>query len=387
MWFNKKKQILELSNTKKSTNKMIDAAVSRQNSWMARRSAIASQILHKLNIFAKTKTGTPAKPKKRIPRKVQSGTRHWLLAYWFPILCAAAVILMVIYVIVAPRCFVTPEDVPEPTIQPVQTTETQPAVSESPTFDMVRIDKGGKIIVAGRWLPNHGVSIKIDGKIVATEQTNDRGEFVYSPVKTFPTGNYAIRLSGVDADMDSDEDVFVYVSPRGTDSMSLLMAKDGSKFLQKPSLQSGDLNISKIDYLENGRIVVQGNAIPRTRVTMTLDGKPVGMAHVSDHNNFGIGANVGALQPGREYVLRIRMHDGNGRAAAAIRHKFTMPQMQPGNDTWYMVRRDDSLWIIARNFLGRGVRYTMIASENKIENPNLIFPKQKLKIPMANGQR
>lgn len=387
MWFNKKKQTLELSKTKKSTNKMIDAAVSRQSSWMARRSAIASQILHKLNIFAKTKTGTPAKPKKRIPRKVQSGTRHWLLAYWFPILCAAAVILMVIYVIVAPRCFVTPADVPEPTIQPVQTTETQLTMSESPTFDMVRIDKNGKIIVAGRWLPNHGVSIKIDGKIVATEQTNDRGEFVYSPAKTFPAGNYAIRLSGVDADMDSDEDVFVYVSPRGTDSMSLLMAKDGSKFLQKPSLQSGDLNVSKIDYLENGRIIVQGNAIPRTRVTMTLDGKPVGMAHVSDHNNFGIGANVGALQPGREYVLRIRMHDGNGRAAAAIRHKFTMPQMQPGNDTWYMVRRDDSLWIIARNFLGRGVRYTMIAGENKIENPNLIFPKQKLKIPVTNGQR
>ncbi len=385
MRFHKKKQTPELSKTKKSTNKMIDAAVSRQSNWMARRSAIASSILHTLNIFAKTKTGAPAKPKKKTPRKMQSKTRHWLLAYWFPILCAAAVILMLIYVIVVPRCLVTPTSVPEPTIQPVVTIE-KPTQVQVPTFDMVRIDKNGKIIVAGRWLPSNAVSIKINGKMVATEQTNDHGEFVYSPTKVFPAGNYAIRLSGVEQNLDSTEDVFVYVSQRGTDSMSLLMAKDGSRFLQKPKLQSGDLNISKIDYLENGRIVVQGSAIPRTRVTMTLDGQPIGMAHVSDHKNFGIGANVGTLEPGREYVLRVRMHDGSGRAAAAIRHKFTMPQMQPGDDTWYMVRRDDSLWIIARNFLGRGIRYTMIAEKNNIENPDLIYPKQKLQIPVNDGK-
>ena len=131
---------------------------------------------------------------------------------------------------------------------------------------MVRIDKSGKIIIAGRWLPNHGVSIKINNKIIATEKTNKRGEFVYSPKKPFASGNYTIRLSGVEKPLNSEADVFVYISDQGSEnSMSLLMDKEGSKFLQQPKLKDGDLKVTKIDYLETQRIVVQGVGIPRTR--------------------------------------------------------------------------------------------------------------------------
>ena len=47
----------------------------------------------------------------------------------------------------------------------------------------------------------------------------------------------------------------------------------------------------------------------------------------------------------------------------------------------YTVVKGDTLWGIAKRFLGEGIRYKEIAQHNKIENPNLIFPGQVVKIP------
>jgi nucleoid-associated protein YgaU len=175
------------------------------------------------------------------------------------------------------------------------------------------------------------------------------------------------------------------VSEHGfANSVSLLMTKDGSTLLQAPAiLKDGDLSVNKIDYLDTGRIVVSGDALPRLRVTLSLDGKYMGVARVSDHKHYGLGADVGELESGREYEITLRLHDGDGRAVAAIAHKFVMPEMTGDDDTYYTVRRGDCLWIIARNFMRRGVLFSIIAERNNITNPDLIFPKQKLQIPVS----
>ena len=76
------------------------------------------------------------------------------------------------------------------------------------------------------------------------------------------------------------------------------------------------------------------------------------------------------------------MHDGDGRTVATLNHDFVMPEMTGDDDTFYTVRRGDCLWIIARNFLRRGLLFSIIAERNDIKNPDLIFPKQKLQIPV-----
>ncbi|MBQ3039651.1 MAG: LysM peptidoglycan-binding domain-containing protein, partial [Alphaproteobacteria bacterium] len=178
--------------------------------------------------------------------------------------------------------------------------------------------------------------------------------------------------------------VFVYVSEAGAEnSVSLLMTRDGSTLLQAPSmLRDGDLSISKIDYLDNGRIVVTGDALPRLRVSLALNDKYMGFARVSDHHHFGLGADVGELKSGAEYSLTVRMHDGDGRTVASVTHDFVMPEMTGDDDTFYTVRRGDCLWIIARNFMRRGILFSIIAERNNIENPDLIYPKQLLQIPV-----
>lgn len=42
----------------------------------------------------------------------------------------------------------------------------------------------------------------------------------------------------------------------------------------------------------------------------------------------------------------------------------------------YVVKRGDTLWAIASQYLGSGTKYPQIAQENNIPNPNLIYPGQ-----------
>lgn len=366
-----------MGKTKRSTDDLINDAIASQNSWMENRRAFARRFLKTLNIFAR-----PSEKSVSTATNTSRQARTGLAAYWFPILCALFVIFVAIWAAfihtTAPRTVVVVPTVPEPVVQPV-------AQAEIPTFDIVRIEPAGNIIIAGRWLAHQNLSIIMNGKMVATERTDSNGEFVYAPSHALAAGNYTISLLGSDPAVKSDENVFVYVSTNGyKNSVSLLMTRDGSTLLQAPSqLADGDLTVSKIDYLDTGRIVVTGDALPRLRVSLALNNKYLGFARVSDHKHFGLGADVGKLNPGDEYTLTIRLHDGDGRTIAQIGHTFVMPEMTGDDDTFYTVRRGDCLWVIARNFLRRGILFSIIAERNNIENPNLIFPKQLLQIPVG----
>lgn len=52
----------------------------------------------------------------------------------------------------------------------------------------------------------------------------------------------------------------------------------------------------------------------------------------------------------------------------------------------YIVQKGDNLWNISKRFYGAGSEYHRIVKANKISNPNLIYPGQKLKIP-GKGRR
>lgn len=368
-----------MGKTKRSTDELINTAIAQQNDWMENRRNFARRFLKTLNIFARPN------PKKETEESINPvlndnhKRRTGLAAYWFPILCAIVVVLIAVWAAFFHKSTQTVVVIPpvaEPSIQAVVETPI-------PTFDIVRIEPEGNIVVAGRWLANNSISIVINGEIVATERTDKNGEFVYSPNRKFNAGNYTISLIGVEGSVKSEENVFVYISEHGyKNSVSLLMTTDGSTLLQAPTmLADGDLVVSKIDYLDTGRIVVTGDSLPRLRVSLSLNDKYLGFARVSDHKHFGLGADVGTLETGKDYKLTVKLHDGDGRTIAEINHEFKMPEMTGDDDTYYTVRKGDCLWIIARNFLRRGVLFSIIAERNNIKNPDLIFPKQLLQIP------
>lgn len=367
-----------IGKTKRSTDELINDAVNRQQSWLEKRRAFTRRFLQKFNVFNNKEEKNPANNTKTQIFK-ESRNRTILRGYWFPILCALLVILIAVVVMLfkinTPVKVIAPS-VPDPIIRPVAEKQT------TPSFDMVRIEKSGNIMIAGRNVRESNISIVINKKIVATEHTNKDGEFVYAPTTVLKPGNYVISLIDADKNIKSSDSVFVYISEHGyKNSVSLLMTKNGSKIMQSPELLDGDLVVSKIDYLDTGRMVVTGRALPRLRVSLSLNDKYIGFARVSDYKNFGLGADIGKLESGKEYKLNIRLHDGEGTTVANVEHKFVMPEMTGDDNTFYTVRRGDCLWIIARNFLRRGILFTMIAERNTVKNPDLIYPDQLLQIP------
>ena len=55
-------------------------------------------------------------------------------------------------------------------------------------------------------------------------------------------------------------------------------------------------------------------------------------------------------------------------------------QVEAASVVNYVVKKGDTLWAIAKKYLGSGTKYPQIASENNIKNPNLIYPGQVFKI-------
>ena len=375
-----------IGKTKRSTDDMINDAIDRQQSWLDNRRAFTRNFLKRFNVFDKKEDIQKTTTKKTVvvEEKREHKNREILKAYWFPILCALMVILIALFVMLfkinTPVKVIVPS-VPEPIIRPVK----QTVKHTTPSFDLVRIEKTGAIMVVGRNVRESNISIVINKKVVATVHTNKDGEFVYAPNDALKPGNYVISLIDATKNIKSADSVFVYISEQGyKNSVSLLMTKNGSKVMQAPVLADGDLIVSKIDYLDNGRMVVTGKALPRLRVSLSLNDKYLGFARVSDYKNYGLGADVGELKSGESYKLNIRLHDGEGTVIADIEHKFIMPEMTGDDNTFYTVRRGDCLWVIARNFLRKGILFTMIAERNTIKNPDLIYPDQLLQIPLKD---
>lgn len=384
-----------IGKTKRSTDNMIDEAIAQQNGWLNRRRNFTRRFLKSVNVFSRKSESQEEKVvvRERTTRDEKNENKSVLREYWFPILCALIVLFVAVWVVfirvgvpgrvvgLDMNANAKANPVPIETVSR-DTVKNIVEPTDIPTFDIVRVKENG-IIVAGRWQANKNISVLINNKIVATERTNENGEFVYAPNTGLKPGNYTLSLLGANPKMKSKDKVFLYISDADyRNSVSLLMTRDGSRVLQSPSiLTDGDLIVSKIDYLDTGRIIVTGDALPRLRVSLSLNDKYMGFARVSDYKHFGVGADVGELKPGNEYNLTVRLHDGDGQTIATVNHNFIMPEMTGDNDTFYTVRRGDCLWIIARNFLRRGVLFSIIAERNNIENPDLILTNQLLQIP------
>lgn len=384
-----------IGKTKRSTDNMIDEAIAQQNGWLNRRRNFTRRFLKSVNVFSRKSEPQEEKVvvRERTTRDEKNENKSVLREYWFPILCALIVLFVAVWVVfirvgvpgrvvgLDMNANAKANPVPIETVSR-DTVKNIVEPTDIPTFDIVRVKENG-IIVAGRWQANKNISVLINNKIVATERTNENGEFVYAPNTGLKPGNYTLSLLGANPKMKSKDKVFLYISDADyRNSVSLLMTRDGSRVLQSPSiLTDGDLVVSKIDYLDTGRIIVTGDALPRLRVSLSLNDKYMGFARVSDYKHFGVGADVGELKPGNEYNLTVRLHDGDGQTIATVNHNFIMPEMTGDNDTFYTVRRGDCLWIIARNFLRRGVLFSIIAERNNIENPDLILTNQLLQIP------
>lgn len=92
--------------------------------------------------------------------------------------------------------------------------------------------------------------------------------------------------------------------------------------------------------------------------------------------------------------IKLKQYRAYGTKTCNIQFAATKPQavVTPARETTnapsaqsYTVVKGDCLWNIAKKYYGNGSKYTEIynANQDKIKNPNLIYPGQVLMIPAA----
>lgn len=273
------------------------------------------------------------------------------------------------------------------------TKSAQPAEDKSvPTFDIVRVERDGSTVVAGRALPGAKVSIKANGEVVGTATADANGEWVAVLDKPLQPGNIVITLTAENPDgskKDSVQSVAVNVPEQKDKPALVVMSEPGkaSKVLQGPGVPSdaGNLVLETVDYDQNGNLIISGRADPGATVRVYVGGKAVGDATADDKGHWELRPTV-EIAPGH-YALRIDQLDQAGKVVARIELPFE--RGEPGKVAAaikkgeVVIQPGNNLWNIARELYGSGFSYTVIYEANKgqIRDPNLIYPGQVFTTP------
>lgn len=283
-----------------------------------------------------------------------------------------------------------------PTAQQTEegTSKARAAVEDKsiPTFDIVRVERDGSTVAAGRALPGATVDIKANGEVLANVPVDGNGEWVVALEKPLKPGNIVITLTAHNPDgttKDSVQSVAVSVPEQKDKPALVVMSEPGkaSRVLQGPGVPSdaGNLVLESVDYDKDGNLIISGKADPLATVRVYVGGKPVGDAMADSKGHWELRPTK-EIAPGR-YALRIDQLDQAGKVVARVELPFErgVPDqiaealrkgqvvIQPGNN----------LWTIAQQLYGSGFRYTVIYEANKsqIRDPNLIYPGQTFATP------
>lgn len=297
------------------------------------------------------------------------------------------------------------------------------SASIRPSFDIVRVNPRGDVVIAGRAAPNADVTIRDGDTVIGAVRADGRGEWVFVPKKPLPAGSREFTLTSKMPDgtvATADRNVVVAVPETGKDiagkalsgeevgsrsgPLAVLVPRDGegaSRVIQRPGQTArngrpskGDskingvepLALDAVDYDQTGRLVVTGRAASDRNVNVYLDNQLIGASPVGKAERWKV-APTRDVPPGL-YALRIDQVDGRGKVDARIETRFARAGQldQTSHEGSVQVQSGHSLWRIARRIYGRGIQYTVIyeANRGQIRDPDLIFPGQVFLVPPEN---
>lgn len=289
-----------------------------------------------------------------------------------------------------------------PVAETATTQVARPAASEDirdpsvPTFDIVRVERDGSAVMAGRAMPGATVDILANDKVIATAKANDKGEWVVVLEEPLAPGNIELTLSAnnPDGSIKPSIQVVAVSVPEGKEAPALVVLSEpgkASRVLQGPGVasDSGNLVLETVDYDENGSVILSGKADAGATVRIYLGTRKIGdaVADAKGHWELRPGDDIA---PGA-YALRIDQLGPDGKVVARVEVPFergepsaVVAAMKEGK---VVIQPGNNLWNIARRIYGSGFSYTVIYQANKdqIRDPNLIYPGQVFETPKSGG--
>ena len=258
-----------------------------------------------------------------------------------------------------------------------------------PSFDIVRVDRSGYAVIAGRAAPAADVTVYANGDELEKARAESDGSWVMNTDTPLDAGAVELTLTMKTADgivIKSDQTILIYVPQRPGDRPLVLRTTPGgaTEVLQDPrddGVGLGPLSLDAIDYDDSGAVIFSGKAEPGRDVQIFANGQFVAQTSADADGRWQASASM----PPGVFTLVIVQLDENGRPAYAIelpfeRASFDDIQLRDGK---VIVQPGNSLWKIARRAYGSGFQYTIIyeANADQIRDPDLIYPGQIFEVP------
>lgn len=304
---------------------------------------------------------------------------------------------------------------------PAEAQATMPA-AEAPSFDVVRVEKTGETVMAGRAAPDSEVNVTTeDGTSLGRTKADASGAWALVPEQPLTPGSHEIGVESQSAEGAAalSEEVVVVVVPEpktpaaappkaaasksdtpsdtatpsadGEQVLAVLTPRQGggSKVLpQEPEegIVQGDLVLDSVDYDEDGMAIIGGRAAPGSRVMIYLDNRLLGDSVAGADGRWSY-APANPVSEGL-HQLRVDQVDGSGNVIARVETPFSreVVRVAEADESFVIVQPGNSLWRIARRTYGHGLQYSVIyqANKNQIRDPDLIYPGQVFELPSTN---
>lgn len=288
-----------------------------------------------------------------------------------------------------------PEQAQAPT--PPSRKETTPAEPQAdanpnvaPSFDVVRVDPEGDVVMAGKATPDADVSVMDSEDVIGKVKADNRGEWVFLPSKPLEPGERELSLSAKNPDetIMKSKDVVVLVVPdrKGEKALAVTMSGDGkgaATALQVPDAEELILSIDAVNYDDQGTLSISGTAPENGTVLLYLDNEFLGGTVADDKHRWTISPQA-HVEPG-VYELRADHVDDKRKVLNRVSIPFSRAPNMTGvpADRQVVVQPGNSLWRIARRIYGTGFDYAVIyrANKDQINDPDLIYPGQVFELP------
>ncbi len=265
-----------------------------------------------------------------------------------------------------------------------------------PSFDIVRVERDGQTVAAGRAEPGAKVRLFDGGEVIAQAEADSRGEWVMVLDEPLEPGDRQLRLEAELRDgtlLNSDQVVSISVPDReGAEPLVVLQSPDApSRVLQGTGVvsESGELTLDVVDYGDEGTVIFSGKTAPGGNVRIYVDNEPVGDGKAGDKGRWEVIANRD-IAPG-VHDLRVDQIDGEGNVLARLEVPFERATPEDVDlvlsEGKVVIQPGNNLWNIARRLYGSGYQYTVIYQANKaqIRDPDLIYPGQVFTTPKTGG--
>jgi nucleoid-associated protein YgaU len=305
----------------------------------------------------------------------------------------------------------------------------------SPSFDLIRVESDGSIIIAGRAAPNSKVEIDTGAHVIGSTVAGPEGDFAIIVDEPLKPGGYQLKLRSTTPDnmvATSLETAVISIPEKPDGQVLALVEKPGepSKLIiipealsstpatapagqlkaadAPPSLElplptpTGEPKVAlQAVEIEGRKIFLAGTADRGRKVRAYANNILLGEAEVLPGESFLIEAERD-LSVG-DYIIRVDVLDHPDGAKVVAR--ATVPfAREPGEaivavapavasktsggklksvESAVIIRRGDTLWRISRRVYGHGVRYSTIylANQKQIRDPDRIWPGQVFKVP------